>query len=193
MQFSSAIGDQVIQRIKVVVNDPSGFEAINYLRTNVRAAANRRSVTESFRRFLDRLDYFSFSNGGLVCDVSTCPGQGAGTNERTCPGAKIFGAEVLTHHFTDVRIDVRASDVNEFTISVLILENFAGGMLEQFSYHLRNLAVLDLAKLSHSRFAGKIKFNYIAFNFHVPGPQRRYSKAAVFIGVHLAARSDKAG
>src|SRR2546425_10794644 len=134
MKFSSAVGDQVIQRIKVVINDASGFEAINYLRTNVRAAANSRSVTQSCRRFLDRCDYFSFSNRGLICDVSARFCKRTRTDECSCPSAKIFGAEVFAHYFTDVRIDLRASDVNEFTISVLILENFAGGMLEQFSY-----------------------------------------------------------
>ncbi len=125
MKSSSAVGDQVIQRIKVVVNDLSRFEAINYLRTNVRAAANCRSVTESIRRLPDRCDYFSFSNRGLFYDVSARSGESTRTDQRTCPGTKIFGAEALTHYFTDVGIDVWASDVNKFTISVLILENFS--------------------------------------------------------------------
>src|SRR6266550_525455 len=130
MKLSSAVPNQVIQRIKVVVNNSSGFEAINYLGTNVRAAANSRSVAQSFRSLLDRCDYFSFTNRGLFRNVSSRFCQRTRTDQCSCPGAKIFGAEVFTHYFADVRIDVRPSDVNEFAISVLILENFAGGVLE---------------------------------------------------------------
>lgn len=125
MEFSSAVGDQLFQRIKVVVNDFSCFEAINYLRANVRAAANCRSVTESISRLLDRFNDFSFSNRGFVRNLSARPGEGTSTNQRSGPRAKIFSAEALTHYFTDVRVDVWASDVDEFTISVLILEDFA--------------------------------------------------------------------
>ena len=124
MEFSPAVGDQVIQRIKVVINDLSGFEAINYLRANVRAAANCRRVTKCLSRLLNRFDDFPFSNRRFVCNVSALLGERTGTNQGSGPRAKVFSAEALTHYFTNVRVDVWASDVNEFTISVLIFEDF---------------------------------------------------------------------
>ena len=130
MKFSSAVSNQLTQSIKVVVNDFARFEAINYLGTNVGAATNRRRVSQGLCSFFDCFDYLPFSRCGLVDDCSAGLGEGARTDQRACPGAKILGAKVLTHYFPDVGIDVRASDIDEFTISILILENFARGMLE---------------------------------------------------------------
>lgn len=170
MKLSAAVSNQLTQGIKVVVKNFTRFEAINYFGADVRAAANCRSVSQRLSRLLDRFDYFSFPNCGLVYDVSARPGEGARTDQGTGPGAKILGTKVLTHDFTDICVDVRAGDVDEFTVSILILENFASRVTEQSSNNLRDLAVLDLAKLPHSRLAGEIKFNYVAPDLHMPRP-----------------------
>jgi hypothetical protein len=55
------------------------------------------------------------------------------------------------------------------------------------------MTVLQLVRLLHSRFAGEIEFDYIAFNLDMPGPQSRQTKTSIFTSINLASGSQETG
>src|ERR1700686_2598979 len=64
-------------------------------------------------------------------------------------------------------------------------------MSQEFSYGSSNRSVAKLKMLPNAGLAGKIKDHYVAFNGHMLGPQRRESKAPIFMRVNLAAGPDE--
>src|SRR4030095_16439681 len=108
-------------------------------------------------------------------------------------GAKILGAEVLSHHLTNVVIDVLSSDVDELIVAVTVFENFARWILQQASNNTRDIGILELTDLLHARLARKIKLDHIALYAHVFRTQRRESEASVFTCVYLTSGTQETG
>lgn len=143
VQMSAAIIDQLLHGFKVALDHPASFETVQDVWANISRAANRRRVAECFGGLLDSSHDLPFLARLSIRQINPGAGQSAGANERAGPRAKVFSAKTLAHHFFDVVIDVRPFDIDEFTIAVLILENFFRRMLEQFAHNSGDRAIFN--------------------------------------------------
>jgi hypothetical protein len=193
VQIPAAIIDQLLHGFKVALDHLASFETVQDVGANISRAANRRCVAKGFGGLLDGCHDLPFLARLSVCQINPCAGQSACANERTGPGAKVFRAETVTHHFFDVVIDMRSFDIDEDTIPVLILENFLRRMLEQFTHDSGDLAIFQLLMLLNLALASEIEGDQITFEGHVFGPESGNSITAILAGIDLAAGSDEAG
>ena len=193
VQMPAAIIDQLLDGFKVALDHLASLETVQDVRANISRAANRRGVAKGFGGLLDSCHDLLFLDRLSVCQINPCAGQSARADERAGPSAKVFRAKTLAHHFFDVVIDVRPFDIDEFTIPVLILENFLRRMLEQFPNNSGDLAIFQLLMLLDLALASEIEGNQITFKGHVFGPESGNSITAILAGIDLAAGSDEAG
>ena len=189
----AAIIDELLHGFKVALDHLSSLETVQDVRANISRAANRRGVAKGFGGLLDSCHDLLFLDRLSVCQINPGAGQSARADERAGPGAKIFRAKTLAHHFFDVVIDVRPFDIDEFTIPVLILENFFRRTLEQFAHYSGDRAIFQLLMLLDLALASEIEGHQITFKGHVFGPESGNSITAILAGIDLAAGSDEAG
>lgn len=117
------------------------FKTVNDFGIDVRTATHCRSVTQHLSCFLDCCHHFSFSSRTLLDRLGPNARECAGTNYRTGPGAKIFGAESRTHNLLDVFVNVAIRNVDESAVTILIFKNFSSRIPEQGSHDFRDLAI----------------------------------------------------
>lgn len=193
VQFPAAIGDEVFECFKIVVNHSPLLETVDNLRADVRAATNRWRIAKHLGGLLDCDHHLSLASCGFLDRLGSQTRQGAGTDNRTGPGAKVFGAEFLTHDLLDVFVDMAVGDIDKLAVAVLILKNLLTWLLEQTSHNFGHPPIVELQLLSHPGLPREIEFHRAAFNLYVLSPQRRYAMTAIFARINLTSRPHKAG
>src|SRR5436853_2414216 len=150
MQPGASIGDEFLNTLEISIDYASLFKAVHDYRTNVSIATNCGCVAESLRRFFDCCHQLSFCDRLLSIQVGCSPCERASANQGSSPSAKILGAEIPSHYFLDVDVNVTSVYVDKSAFAVLVLEHVAGRMAQQLSDNASHSSITQLAMLANA-------------------------------------------
>src|SRR5215813_9994456 len=112
MEFVTTEGDELFQSFEIVINDFALLKPSQDLRTNIRAAADRWSITECFCGLFDGGHDLTLTTTLLFAFLSSSASERTRTDQCSRPSAEVLRTKAFTHHFLDVLVDMPSLDVN---------------------------------------------------------------------------------